>query len=197
MCLKKEWYSTYKPYDGGSVLMGNNTVCKTVGIGNIHMRMFDGQVRTLTNIRHVPDLRKSLLSLWALEAQGCKFSGADGRIKLQRAPWHSQRRTDCKLIQDERKNYYWWCFSNNREEDTIRLWHMRLGHMSERGLQVLQKKSALSGIKYCKVDLCKFCIMDRQCRVAFFISQHKRKGFLDFIHADMWGSSPITSIGGY
>jgi len=60
--------------------MGNTTVCKTVGIGNIRMRMFDGQVRTLTNVRHVPDLRKSLLSLEALKAQGCKFSGGDIKV---------------------------------------------------------------------------------------------------------------------
>ena len=60
-------------------------MCKIIGIGNIHMRMFDGQVQTLTNVRHVPDLRKSFLSLGALEDQGCKFSGADGSIKLPRA----------------------------------------------------------------------------------------------------------------
>jgi len=57
-------------------------MCKTVGISNIHMRMFDGCVRTLTNIRHVLNLRKSLLSLGALKAQGCKFSGADRGIKV-------------------------------------------------------------------------------------------------------------------
>ena len=50
MCLKREWLSTYKPYDKGSILMGNDDVCKIVGIGNIRMRMFDGQVRTLTNV---------------------------------------------------------------------------------------------------------------------------------------------------
>ena len=46
MCPKREWFSTYKPYDGGSVLMRNDVVCKTIGIGNIRMRMFDGHVRT-------------------------------------------------------------------------------------------------------------------------------------------------------
>ena len=29
------------------------------------------------------------------------------------------------------------------KEDTTRLWHMHLGHMSERGLQVLHKRSTL------------------------------------------------------
>ena len=44
MCPKGERFSTYKPYDGGFVLIGNDTVCKTVGIGNIRIRIFDGQV---------------------------------------------------------------------------------------------------------------------------------------------------------
>ena len=70
MWPKREWFSTYKPYNGGSDLMGNDVVCKTVGIVNIRIRMFDGQVRTLMNVRYVPDLKKNLLLLGALEAQG-------------------------------------------------------------------------------------------------------------------------------
>ena len=62
--------------------MGNDVTCKTVGIGNIYMRMFDGHVRTLTNVHHLPNLRNNLLSLEALEAQECKFSGADEGIKV-------------------------------------------------------------------------------------------------------------------
>ena len=41
MCPKREWFSTYK-LDGGSVLMCNDAVCKTVGIDNIRMSIFDG-----------------------------------------------------------------------------------------------------------------------------------------------------------
>ena len=44
MCPKREWFGTYKHYVGGFVLMGNDAVYKTVGIGNIRMRMFDGQL---------------------------------------------------------------------------------------------------------------------------------------------------------
>ena len=43
--------------------MGNDDVCMTVGIGNICMRMFDRQVRTLTNVRHILNLKKNLLLL--------------------------------------------------------------------------------------------------------------------------------------
>jgi len=59
------------------------------------------------------------------------------------------------------------------KKDTTRFWHMRFEHMSKRGLQALHKRSALLGITYCKLVLCKFYIMGRQCRVAFSTSQYK------------------------
>ena len=34
------------------------------------------------NVQHIPDLKKNLFSLGALEARGYKFSGADGGIKV-------------------------------------------------------------------------------------------------------------------
>jgi len=61
-----------------------NDMCKIVGIGNILMRMFDGQVRILSNIRHVPNLKKNFLSLEALKARGYKFCSADGGVKVTR-----------------------------------------------------------------------------------------------------------------
>jgi len=144
MCLKRQWFSTYKPYDEGSVLIGNDAMCKTIGIGNICMRMFEVQVRTLTNVRHVPNLKKNLLSLGALEARGYKFSGADGGIKVTRGSMmilkgkqtvNMYKLAGSIIVGDT--------LAATEKEDTTRLWHMRLGHMSGRGLQVLHKRSAL------------------------------------------------------
>ena len=78
--------------------MENDDVCKTVGIGNIRMRMYDGQVRTLMNIRHVLNLKKNLLSLRVLEARGYKFSDADGAIKVTKSSMmilKGERTTNC------------------------------------------------------------------------------------------------------
>jgi len=63
MCLKKEWFSTYKPFEGGTVLTGNDVECITVRIDSIHVKMFEEGVRTLKDTKHVPDLRKNLLLL--------------------------------------------------------------------------------------------------------------------------------------
>ena len=195
-CTQKEWFNTYKPFDGSSVLMGNDTVYKTVGIGNICMRMFDEQVWTLTNVHYVSNLRKNLLLLGALKAQKCKFSGADGGIKVTKGSmmiFKGDRTTNLyKMIESVIVSD---TSAATKKDDTTRLWHTRLGHMSERDLQVLNDKGALPCIKYYKLDLHKFYIMYRQCRIAFSTSQHKTKGLLDLIHTDVWGTSPAASIG--
>ena len=61
-------------------------------------------------------------------------------------------------------------------------------------LQILHNKGTLSGIKYCKLSLCKFYIMDIQRGVPFSTSQHKIKGLLDLIHTNMWGPSTVAFI---
>ncbi|GKA46100.1 hypothetical protein Tco_0738896 [Tanacetum coccineum] len=60
----QNWFMTYEEFDGGRVFMGNNSPCKIVSIRTIRMKMHDGVVGTLTDVRHVPDLKKNLISLF-------------------------------------------------------------------------------------------------------------------------------------
>ncbi|KAK2995729.1 hypothetical protein RJ640_016681 [Escallonia rubra] len=56
-----DWFATYRLFDGGKVLMKNNVACKVVGIGIIQIKMHDGIVKTLTDVKHVLELRKNLI----------------------------------------------------------------------------------------------------------------------------------------
>uniref|UniRef100_A0A2N9EML6 CCHC-type domain-containing protein n=1 Tax=Fagus sylvatica TaxID=28930 RepID=A0A2N9EML6_FAGSY len=85
--------------------------------------------------------------------------------------------------------------AESKDDDTL-LWHMRLGHMSERGMRELHKRNLLTGIKSCKLDFCKYCIMGKQCRVRFKTATHKTKGILDYVHSDIWGPVRTPSKGG-
>ena len=69
--------------NGGNVTMGNNTICKVVGIGSIKVKMFDGMVRTLTDVRYVPGLKKNL-SLGTLDKIGCRITCEGGVMKVAR-----------------------------------------------------------------------------------------------------------------
>ena len=82
------------------------------------------------------------------------------------------------------------------EQDDTHLWHMRLRHMSEHGMRELQKRNLLVGVKSCKLDFCKYCIMGKQCRIRFKTTTHKTKGILDYVHSDIWGLVQVVSKGG-
>ena len=63
----QEWFATYQKIDGRSVSLGDDHPCKVAGIGSIRVRMYNGIIRTLSNVRHVPKLKKNLISFGYLE----------------------------------------------------------------------------------------------------------------------------------
>jgi len=134
--------------------MGNDAVCKTVGIGNICMGMFEG----LNPHEHAlcSRFKKESLSLGVLETQGCKFSGADSGIKVTKG--------SIMIIKGERSTNLHKMIESVivsdasvaiKKEDTTRLWHMHFIQERVRSSNPAQK-SVLLGIKYCKLGLYKF-----------------------------------------
>ncbi|XP_028180740.1 uncharacterized protein LOC114367746 [Glycine soja] len=72
MCPNKTWFDTYEEKSGGNVFMGNDVSCKTIGIGTVKIKMHDGIIRTLTEVRHVPELKKNLISIGIMDGKGFK-----------------------------------------------------------------------------------------------------------------------------
>ena len=58
MCPYKEWFDTYKSCDASNVLIGNDASYKAIGIGTIKIKMYDGIIITLGDVKHVPKLKK-------------------------------------------------------------------------------------------------------------------------------------------
>jgi len=84
MTPNKDWLHNYKLVDYGSVMMGNDDPCKVIGIENIKIKMFDGVVRTLCDVRHMPDLRKNLILLGILDRNGFIFKYEGGVLKVSK-----------------------------------------------------------------------------------------------------------------
>ncbi|KAH9647595.1 Endoglucanase 8 [Citrus sinensis] len=51
LCPDKTLFYNYEVVDGGRVLMGNNNMCKIVGIRSVKIKMFDGTVRALHEVK--------------------------------------------------------------------------------------------------------------------------------------------------
>ena len=50
--------------------MGNNVNFKVIGIGSVRLKMSDGIIRELDNVRHIPELKRNLISLIMLDKAG-------------------------------------------------------------------------------------------------------------------------------
>ena len=61
----------YQFTDNSKVQLRNNIEYDIVGVGNVRIRMHDGIVRTLTKVRHIPELKKNMIFLSALNSIGC------------------------------------------------------------------------------------------------------------------------------
>ncbi|CAL9009565.1 unnamed protein product, partial [Prunus brigantina] len=201
MCPIREWFSSFEELDGGVVLMGNNNACKTQGIGKICLKMHDGTVRELSDVRYVPDMKKNLISLGALESKGLKITMEGGVLKAVHGALVVMKGT-------RRNNLYFLQGStviggaavteaaDADSTDTTRLWHMRLGHAGEKALQGLVKQGLLKGAKACKLEFCEHCVLGKQTRVKFGTAIHHTKGILDYVLTDVWGPSKNASWGG-
>ncbi|GFZ05774.1 hypothetical protein Acr_17g0013460 [Actinidia rufa] len=83
LCRDKEVFSTYAACEG-RIWMANNTSSRVVGRGSVRFRMADGRSVTLTEVRHVPNLRKNLISIGMLDAKGCRFNASGGILRVSK-----------------------------------------------------------------------------------------------------------------
>lgn len=58
---------------GGMVFLSNNKACKVSGIGSICVKMFDGCIRTLQEVRYVFELKQNLLSIGMFDKNECSI----------------------------------------------------------------------------------------------------------------------------
>ncbi|GJV18246.1 transposable element [Tanacetum coccineum] len=201
MSPNRDWFMTYEEFDGGHVFMGNDSPCKVVGIGTIRINMHDGVVRTLTDVRHVPDIKKNLISLGVLDSKGFKYTSENGVLRVSKGALVMMKATkgtsslytlqgetitgSASVSCSEKSNSY-----------LTKLWHMRLGHMSEKGMVILSKRGLLDNHKVANLEFCEHCVIGKQKRVSFSKAIHQTKGTLDYLHADCWGPSRVPSLGG-
>ena len=139
LCPIREWFTDVSKLESGAVVMGNDQPCRTMGIGTVRLKLFDGMIRELKKVRFVPALKKNIISVGALEAKGYKVTIENGTMKFTHGAM--------VILQGvQRHNLYYLKGSTSDEvntsmalNDTTELWHVRLGHAEEKSLQTLMR----------------------------------------------------------
>ncbi|KAE8692812.1 hypothetical protein F3Y22_tig00110830pilonHSYRG00040 [Hibiscus syriacus] len=194
----REWFSTYRSVNSGYVYLGDDQCCNIVDIGDVRIKMYDGFVRTLCCVRHIPDLKSNLIYLGTLHKNGFIpradedretiriVKGALTVMKGKMSTGNIHRLLGSTVVGG--------VHSVESYDDTTKLWHMHLAHLSERGMTKLYKRNMLHGVKRCKLDFCKYCVLGQQTKVHFKTEKHTTEGIIDYVHYDVWGPSTISYL---
>ncbi|RVW83896.1 Retrovirus-related Pol polyprotein from transposon TNT 1-94 [Vitis vinifera] len=134
----REIIQNYVAGDFGKVYLADGLALDVVDLGDVRILLPNGSIWSLEKVRHIPDLRRNLISVGQLDDEGhaILFVGV------------ADASTDTSL------------------------WHRRLGHMSEKWMKILLSKGKLLELKTPKAEK------------------------LELVHTDLWGPSPVASLGG-
>jgi hypothetical protein len=166
--------------------MGNEAKCKIVGMGDIQLETDIGCKLILKDVRHVPEMSFNLISIGKLDDEGYHNYLGGGQWKLSKGSLILARgkktstlyKTDARLVKGDAVVV--------ENENSIELWHKRLGHMSDKGLQILAKEQLLPNNKGMSLTPCTHCLVGKQRRVSFQKSSSSRKdNILDLVHTDV------------
>ncbi|GKC30759.1 zinc finger, CCHC-type containing protein [Tanacetum coccineum] len=81
MTHKRYFLYGFKGFDSGLVQLGDNRTCTIKGTGKVKIQLHDGSSFILKDVRYVPGLRRSLISLGTLKKEGYTMKMQMGIIK--------------------------------------------------------------------------------------------------------------------
>jgi len=192
------WFEQFSDQVDGLVLLGDNKPCKIEGIGSIRFKFHDRAERILTEVRYVPELKKKLISLGEFDKRGYVFKGEKGILNIVKDSMVVMRgiMENGLYSVDGEVVIGFAATATGRVLSKTKLWHMRLGHVSEKGLIELAKQEVLCGDRMERLKFCEHCVCGKACRAKFNAGQQRTKGTLDYVHADLWGQTKTPSHSG-
>eukprot|EP00253_Pinus_taeda_P014766 PITA_14766 len=150
------------------IVLGDNMKYLVKGVGNVSLKLNQGNTIHLQDVLYVPDLKKSLVSISAMEDKGYKVGGSLLGVMF----------CDTSL--------------------QSKLWHQRFAHLHYKALPDVRKmvtgmpefKSEHEGVR-------PRCAKGKLKRGPFPSSQSKTSDILQLVHSDIFGMMPVNSLGGY
>ncbi|KAG6706623.1 hypothetical protein I3842_07G230600 [Carya illinoinensis] len=190
----RELMRNYVAGNFGNVYLADGEALNVVGMGDIDIALPDKNKWTLQKVRHIPELKKNLISVGQLDECGHSVVFSDstwkitkGALVLARGKKTGTLYMTTGLIDT---------IATTVAESTADLWHCRLGHMSQKGMKELLSRGKLPELKSVDFSMCESCVMGKQKKVSFLKSDRTPKTRLDLVHTDVWGPSPVASLGG-
>jgi len=154
----------YVSGDFGKVYLDNRSTLDIVGIGDVRIRVHSHSVWKRQKVKYVPRLKNNLISVGQLDDEGHSINFYGDKWKVS---------VGARILAHGYKTCTLYMTTNIIDTVAIvdasvnsKLWHLRLGHMSKKGMKVLLSKEKLPELKSVESDIC--CIIGKQKKMIFF-----------------------------
>ncbi|KAG8377191.1 hypothetical protein BUALT_Bualt08G0002500 [Buddleja alternifolia] len=160
----RDMFTSYTSGNFGRVRMANHGVTEVIGMGNINLETDTACRLILRDVRHIPDIRLNIISNGKLDDDGYVSNFGEGKWKLTKGSLitaKGKKKNSLYLMQAKLSNGEVNAAVNN---SSIELWHKRLGHLSQKGMQLLAKKKLLPDVNGIELQTCVDCLAGKQHR---------------------------------
>jgi hypothetical protein len=131
-------------------------------------------------VRHIPDMHLNLIFISVLDKEGYESHLGNGKWKLFKGLLVFARGKICCTLYKTQVKLCRDVVNAAQDDFTPDLWHRRLAHMSEKGLQILAKKSLIPFAKGMPLNSCDYCLFGKQHRVSFHKSSTRKSKCVRF-----------------
>ena len=193
---EKEIFSSFKTSDFSMVRMSNTSNSKIVGVGKIRVQTNVGCTLILKDVQNIPNLRLNLIPGNIFDKKRYENYFGKGIWKLTKGSFVvAKDKSYCSLYKTHIKVC---CDELLTMEDSSfpNLWHKRLGHIKEKGLQILAKKSFIPFVKGKALNPCENCLFGKPYRVSFAKSLQKKPIVLKRVYSNVCGPIEVLTLGG-
>jgi hypothetical protein len=165
VCADASLFSSYQNGGTSSLLMGNGSHARVLGVGTVNLKFTSRKTVQLNNVQHVPTIKKNLVSGSLLcrdgfklvfESNKCilsKFGTFVGKIYESGVLFRLSLSDVCNKVP-----------YNVINVDEINIWHFRLCHVKFGCMMRLANLSLIPKFTFVKNSKCHVCVESKQTR---------------------------------
>lgn len=213
MCNDEKAFASLSKGSLGYVKLANDDKIEIRGIGTVKIRSNvnnNFQYCSLFNTLFVPELKENLISInkATISNSAVVFKGDAAKIlnKNKDVILEAKRDNGLYIVEEFKEpvleigkleSTFKSCDKNSSANDSLELWHNRMGHLNVFSLKQLQRENMVKGLPNFKsLEItCTACIRGKQTRLPFATKQRKSTTKrLELVHTDICGPMKKESL---
>jgi hypothetical protein len=197
VCADISLFSSYQAGGAGSLLIGNGSHARVLGVSTVNLKLTSGKIMRLKNVQHVPTIKKNLVRGSLLCRDDFKLVFESNKCVLSKYGNFVDKGYESgglfRLSLSENCNNV---VNNVMNIDESNVWHSRLCHINFSCMARLENLSLIPKFTIVKGSKCHVCVELKQRRKPHMVAEARDLTPLELIHSNLCEMNGELTKGG-